>query len=372
MTTESLAEPVAQPPTSAAGYLDTPTMGLPVAESVAALRAAVSDWASGRADHEMWERSMAECRRLYAGLMGASPAAVGLVPSVVPAFAAAAAAPYLAEGVVLAHKREYRSLLLPFLAAVGPDRVRWVDGPYHSSTFLDRLDGRVRAVIVSAVSSHDGARPRLASLRDACASVGARLVVDGTQAAGLVSPDVPPTELAAFACAGYKGLRGPRGCGYVVASDETLAGFAAPSGYGVTDAAERGQYGPPLRLKPGAAALDQPPSWLSWVGAEPALQHLSAEPAEHRARRVTDLAARLRSGLEELGWTPRDSELPSPMVAVPHPDAEGAVADLARHGVRAAARLGLVRFGLHTYNDEADVDLALAAFAAASPTTRPV
>ena len=339
------------------GYLDTPSMGLPNRAVVDAMGEALRDWAAGRGDYAVWDRSVESCRVLFARLLDVRPFDVGLLPSVVPAVSAAAATISRGTGVVVAHRLEFRSLLLPVLAQVEESRIRWVDGPYVAETFTDAIDESTDGVIVSAVASHDGGRPSLARLAASCRDGDARLVVDGTQAVGLVVPDVPPTGLSLFACAGYKGLRGPRGVGFAVADDEHVRGFLAPSAYGVSDVAEHGNYGPPLVPKRGAPGLDQSPAWLAWVGAEQALKELTSEPAPDRERRVVGLADILRDRLTELGLPPQATDLSSPIVSFQAQDSEALLASLAEAGVRATSRLGRVRVGFHVYNDENDVDL---------------
>ncbi len=339
------------------GYLDTPSMGLPTQATVDSMTGALRDWGAGRGDYVVWERSVESCRALFARLMDVETSDVGVLPSVVPAVAAASTTLARGSGTVVAHRLEYRSLLLPVLAQIEEQRIRWVDGPYVADTFADAVDDATDAVVVSAVSSHDGGRPALARLVDVCRAADARLVVDGTQAAGIVVPDVRPTELSLFACAGYKGVRAPRGVAFAVADDEHVHGFHAPSDYGVADTDERGSYGPPLVPKRGAAGLDQAPAWLSWVGAEQALLDLMTEPAADRERRVVALTDLLRERLSDLGTPAQPTDLPSPIVSFQAEEPEVVVAELRRGGVRAAARLDRVRFGFHVYNDENDVDL---------------
>ncbi|GAB3267224.1 aminotransferase class V-fold PLP-dependent enzyme [Arthrobacter pigmenti] len=318
---------------------------------------ALDDWASGWADYTKWERSMEASRSLFAQIFNVSREDVGLLPAIAPAIAAAAATIGRGRGTVVAHRREFRSLLLPVLAQVDEDRIQWVEGDYSAETFIEKMDDDTAAVIASAVSSHDGGRPSLSRLKEACAAVDARLIIDGTQAAGIVIPDVPLQELTVFAASGYKGLCGPRGVAYALANNISIRDFPTPSGYGMADMGARGSYGPPLMPKPGAQGFDQSPSWLSWVGAEPALIELANEPSIERERRVLALSAQLRNNLEELHIDPQQTDLPSSIVSFDANQAEKLVTELAAGGVRAAAKQGRVRLGLHTYNDEADVQL---------------
>jgi len=339
------------------GYLDTPSMGLPTQSTVDAMGGALREWGAGRGDYAVWERSMEASRALFAQIHDVQPTDVGLLPSVVPAVSAAATTIARGSGTVVAHRLEFRSLLLPVLAQVEDHRMRWVDGPYVADTFAAAVDAGTDAVIVSAVASHDGGRPSLTTLVEVCLEADARLVVDGTQAAGLVVPDVRLTEPSLFAFAGYKGLRAPRGVAFAVAHDEHARDFLAPSVYGVSDVEERGTYGPPLVPKRGAPGLDQSPAWLAWVGAEQALTELASEPARGRERRVVALAALLRDRLAELGLPAQQTDLPSPIVTFQVPDPDVLLASLTRAGVRAASRLGRIRCGFHIHNDENDIDV---------------
>jgi selenocysteine lyase/cysteine desulfurase len=355
----------------ARGYLDTPSMGLPSPATVEAVRSALDVWASGRGHFAPWEQSMESCRELFGRLVGVAADSVGLLGSVVPAVGAAGATLARGGGTVVAHRAEFRSLLLPVLAQVDDRRMRWVDGPYVADTFLAAVDDDTDAVLASAVSSHDGARPALSRLADACDSVGADLLVDGTQLTGIAVPDVDLARLGLYVVAGYKGLRAPRGTAYAVARQHLVEHFAAPSPYGAADADRNGTYGPPWEPKAAAAGLDQSPAWLSWVGARPALAELVDQPAGEREQQVLGLTDRVRDHLRELRLTPQQTDLPSPIVSFAVTDPDLVTTRLRDAGVRVAARRGRVRVGLHVYNDERDVDDLARALADCGTTVVP-
>ena len=168
---------------------------------------------------------------------------------------------------------------------------------------------------------------------------------------------MPLSDLSLFACAGYKGLRGPRGVAYAVTHDDVIGDFAVPSGYGMADGDVQGNYGPPLRPKRGAPGLDQSPAWLAWVGAEPGLAELAEQSATHRERHVVALAGRLRDNLEELNLQPQQTDLPSPIVSFASDEPAELVGRLGYAGVRATSKFARVRLGFHIYNDDNDVDI---------------
>lgn len=357
MTTSATVQP-------ARGYLDTPSMGLPSAATVTAMTEALQLWQQGRASYADWEAAMERCRGLFARTVGVDAADVGLLPAVGPAISAAAGVLAGRSGTVVAHRREFRSLLLPVLARLGEDRIRWVDGPYVADTFTPAITGTTAGVLLSSVSSHDGGRPALAAITEAANSVGAEVIVDATQEAGIVPPDVPVEALSVYATAAYKGLRAARGCGFAYARPEVVEEFTAYSPYGMADAGQRGTYGPPVAPKAGAPSLDQSPAWFSWVGAEPALRENLAGNAEAAAQHVLGMATRLRAELRNLGLEPQQTDLSSPVVTFAVDDPQAALAHLAQRGVRAAAKGERIRLGFHVYNDDDDVALAIDALTA--------
>lgn len=343
------------------GYLDTPSMGVPPLMATRRLRETLRDWEAAIADYGSWERDAEECRTAFAAMLGVAVTEVALSASVVPPTAAVASGLARRGGDIVAHRTEFRSLLLPFLAHLGEDRIRWVDGPYLADTFTAAVDDRVAAVVCSSISSADGGRLDLGRLADAADAHGAAVVVDATQSAGIARLGVRASRLGAVVCAGYKGLLGPRGAAYAYVRDDLLDGPPpAPSPYGMADSAVAGPYGPPLAPRPGASGLDGSPAWLCWVGALPALRFLAGIGEEAREAHAVALAQALRAGLGETGIPVNATDAAGPVVSATVPDPSAAVAALRDAGVRAAVRRGRVRFGFHLYNHADDVDRTLA------------
>ncbi|HEY2638251.1 MAG TPA: aminotransferase class V-fold PLP-dependent enzyme, partial [Solirubrobacteraceae bacterium] len=176
-------------------------------------------------------------------------------------------------------------------------------------------------------------------------------LIDATQACGWLPLDARRFD---FVVAGaYKWLLAPRGSAFMTVRRARLDAivpafanwFAGAERWGAT------LYGPPLRLPDDARRLDLSPAWLSWVGTQPALEHVLALGVERIHAHDVALADRFRAGL---GLEPGDSAI----VAARIDDALGA---LRRAGIRAAARAGALRVAFHLYNDADDVDRALAA-----------
>ncbi|WP_162321326.1 aminotransferase class V-fold PLP-dependent enzyme [Nesterenkonia haasae] len=325
-------------------------MGVPPFVTAEAVTNAVAQWAQGTARFETWDEIRERCRPLAAGELAVPQSTLAMIPSVVPAVAYVGDQLARRKGVVVAHRSEFRSLLLPLLRAFGEERIRWVDGPYTAATFLEGLDEGAAVVAVSSASSHNGARPGLAAIHQECQSVGTELVIDSTQTTGITSLGVDPAQLALVACAGYKGLLAPRGTGYsAIREDLSLAAPALASPYGMSDTPQVGSYGGPLMPREGGARLDQSPAWLSWVGAHASLQFLQQVPLKDREAHVLGMTAQLRHRLQGAGYALAETDLPSPVVALTVPDPAAALTALEEAGIRASVRRGVLRMGFHLY-----------------------
>jgi selenocysteine lyase/cysteine desulfurase len=325
----------------ARGYLNTTSLGLPPASAVAALHAAVDEWAAGRAAPPDYDHVVRRSREAFARLTAVPVehvAVAGQVSTVVGLVAA-----WLPPGAeVLGYRGDFTSVLFPFLAR-GDLRVRMVG----LSDLPDAVGPDTRLVAVSTVQSSDGAVADLAALRETTRAHGARLLLDGTQAVGWLPYDASDVDVHVVGT--YKWLLSPRGTCLASIAPELWDEFPTPyAGWYAGEDPWDSIYGPPLRLARSARRFDLSPAWLPWVGTAEALEHLEAVgPARihHHDVGLADLA-RDRLGLEPS---------PSAVISVPLPD--GAAERLSDAGVRYAVRDGRGRFSFHLYNTADDVDL---------------
>lgn len=325
-----------------AGYLDTATYGLPPRSTVAALERGIAGWQQW--EHwSRWERHGEECRRLFAGIIGASPGEVAIVPAVSVAAGAVAASLPVREGDnVVCYEGEFRSALYPFLALErrGVDvRVLPLDD------LAAAVDRRTRLVAVSTVQSSDGRVVDLDALRDA----GAPLFLDGTQSIGALPLDLEGVDFLAVAA--YKWLLCPRGLAFLHVSPARLAGID-PWHAGWKNAADGGYYGQPRALAADARRIDVSLPWLLAEAAIPSLELISGLGVEAIAAHNLGLARRFCQGL----GVPTTG---SAIVRVETEDADAVASRLESARIRCAVRAGSVRVAFHLYNDEADVDRAV-------------
>ncbi len=326
-------------------FLDTATFGLPPVAASGALAAAAAAWAQGTYDPRACDAEIARARRAWAGLVGTDPAGVAVGHQVSP-FVGLVAAALRPGSRVLVPEGEFTSLTFPFAAAGG---VRVREAPLEH--LAEAVDARTAVVACSAVQSADGRVADLDAILDAAASVGAFTVVDATQAAGWLELDASRVDL--LLAGGYKWLLNPRGTAFAAFSPRALAELVPlQAGWYAGEEPWESIYGLPLRLARDARAFDVSPGWLAWTAAAPALELLQEVGVAAIGAHDVALANRLRDGLD---LPPADSAIVSLDTG---PDAPPR---LAAAGIRCATRAGRVRLSFHLYNDEDDVDRALAA-----------
>jgi selenocysteine lyase/cysteine desulfurase len=331
------------------GYLDTGTYGLPPRSSLEAVQRALDGWRR-REPWMQWEEDGEACRSLFAGLVGAQPEDVALVPALSSAAGLVAASTPAGPGDnVVLYEEDFTSTLLPWrgLEARGAElRLRPLAG------LAEAVDERTALVVVSSVQSADGSVADLDALR----ATGARLFVDATQAVGAVPVDVEGIDY--LAAHPYKWLCSPRGLAFLFVRRERLDELEPwTSGWKSRARPYEHFYGLP-ELTADARRLDVSLPWLVAAGARPSLELVTRLGAERISAHDLGLARQFARalGLPEPG---------SPIVRVRVGDADAAVQRLRDAGVSCSARAASVRFCFHFYNSEADVELALEALAPA-------
>jgi len=323
------------------GYLDTASVGVPPAATVAAMRRALDEWQHGRARPGDFDPVIAAARAALARLVHAddddvaigsqASAMVGLVASSLPD-----------RSRVLVVDGDFTSLLFPFLVHAGR-------GVEVSSVPLERLaeaiDARTTLVACSAVQSATGAVADLDAIAAAARHHGAHTLVDATQAYGWLPLDASRFDVTI--CSAYKWLLSPRGTGFMTVRPAMLDRIT-PHAAGWYAGADiwSSIYGRPLRLARTARRLDVSPAWLGWVGAVPALHLLERVGVAAIHAHDLGLANRVRGHL----GLPPDA---SPIVRV---ESSGAPERLEMAGIRASTRAGAARLSFHLYNDVDDAD----------------
>jgi selenocysteine lyase/cysteine desulfurase len=350
-------------------WLDTPGSAPAAAPISAALRRALDEQLSGEFDWGEWDAAAGRARAWFAAWCGVPESSVATVGSL--AEAAATVARFRPDGVALLGADEFQSLLLPFLAEADRDPRRPVElaepvpGRSRSEGLLDRLRPGVSLVAVSETTTRDGERIDLAALRARASEVGAELFVNGTQSLGALRSPIPEAAPDYFAVHGYKWMLAPRGAAWLVAGPGAAAARLASiaPGWKTADGAD-GLFGGRPRRSGGLARCDTSQAWLPWIGAEAALGILTALDPFAIESRALALADHFEQEAVGLGAVPVRAGRPSHIRVVRVADPDRVAADLVAADVRARVTGDCLRIGVHGFNDEADIERALAAMRA--------
>lgn len=324
----------------ARGYLNTASIGLPDAGTLAAVRDALDRWQRGGFTAEEPDESVASSRAVFARLVGVSPADV-TIGAQVSALVGLVAASLPRGTEVLLPEEEFTSVLFPFLAREPALTVRTV--PFEN--LAAAIDETTGLVAFSLVLSADGRIADVEAVTAAAARHGARTLVDATQACGWLPVDA--TRFDVTVAAAYKWLAAPRGTAFLAAGDQ-VRGTITPllAGWYAAERRDDAFFGAPLRLAADARRLDTSPAWFSWLGTAAALAHLETLGVARVHAHDVALARMVRNALDL-------DETDSAIVSVTVSDEEQK--RLERAGVRAGTRRGRLRLAFHHYNDEEDV-----------------
>ncbi len=167
----------------------------------------------------------ARVRRLFARLVGApDPQRVAIVPAVSYGMATVAWNTPLGPGrTVVVVEAQFPSAVYAWrracresgatLRTVAAPATAGSRGEAWNSALLEAIDERTAAAVLPPLHWTDGLRFDLDAVGARARAVGARLIVDGTQAVGALPFDVTRIRPDALICAGYKWLTAPYGIG---------------------------------------------------------------------------------------------------------------------------------------------------------------
>nr|WP_090276365.1 aminotransferase class V-fold PLP-dependent enzyme [Mycolicibacterium komanii]CRL69717.1 selenocysteine lyase [Mycolicibacterium komanii] len=327
----------------AAGYLNSPTYGLPPHFLVEALGDCIGRWQAGTMDVPSFDDHVRAGRAGYAALTGVPVESVTMGSTVSGALGLVAAA-IPDNSRVVALPGDFTSTTFPFAAQAA----RGVTVTELPADELVSSAADFDVVAASLVQSATGALLDADALRRATAGTDTVTVIDVTQAVGWKALDLGWADVTVAAA--YKWLLVPRGVTWMSLS-ERVSRTMTPHAANWYAAEEPWQaiYGLPLRLAGDARRFDISPTWFSALGAGLTLPWLAALDPVAVERHTVGLAARLRAALQ---LPPQES----PIVSLP---IDGAADRLAAAGIRASVRAGAVRVGFHLYNDDDDLDRLL-------------
>ena len=342
MTQQALIVP------SRRGYLNTALTGLPGPAAVQAARAVVDAWASGTLDWKAAVDQLDAARQAFAALVGIPVHRIG-VGHTVAGTLSGIATNLPDDAVVLVPEGEHNSNIYPYLHQAHRG-VRLEFAPLKE--LANALRPHHAAVAFGLVQSADGRIADLEAIAASARAAGALTLVDVTQACGWLRFDPELCDVFVSAC--YKWLMTPNGPTFVGVSERALEHLRAGhrSWIGNTDV-HAAPYGPGGEAAPDARRFDLVPNFIAIAAATQSLSVLAniglACIEAHNIGLVRRFCA-------ELALPPHDS-------AIVSIDAGGMTTITG--DINATIRSGKARFSFHLYNDEQDVEAAVALIRAA-------
>ena len=335
-------------------YLDTATYGLPPQATVDTLHQAELDWQAGSADWQTdWDRPSDAAPSDFATLIGAPPGTVATIP-------AASVGTGLVAGMlgagdeVVVPADEFTSTLFPLLVAKERGAV------IREVAFDDvaaSIGPGTRLVAVSLVQMQTGRVADIEAIVTAAERHGTQILLDATQGVPFVPLEDVIDRIDYLVCSGYKHLLSPRGTAYFhVRADRWDELEPRNANWRAADLPFGRYFGGPLTLAPDARRFDVSRGWFAWLGATTSLRLLT----EWKTAGAFGAVLALAQGLAERLAVPWYG---GSLVCAPLADGEAARVALAAAGVRASVRGTAIRFAVHVYNTEADLDRAAEAIA---------
>lgn len=268
---------------------------------------------------------------------------------------------------IVAVSTDFPALTRPWIryAAENDCSLRFVDDiatENLTDRLIDCIDSRTTVVAVSSVQFSTGSMVDIPRLREATSRVNARLVVDVTQAAGILKIDSQQWKADAVVTSGYKWLGGHGGVALATMSSNLLEqdpplpgwmGTPNPFNFEATK----------LHFATGARRFTQSTmSYISIAGLTTALDQLLSLSKTQLEAHSRTLARTLIKGSYKHRWKPfralEDASASPHIITLMHSEyaVEKAIDALRRNRIVCGVRNGRIRISLAPYNNSADID----------------
>ena len=171
-----------------------------------------------------------------------------------------------------------------------------------TDTIISRIDHQTSVVAVSLVQFSTGTKIDIYKLRQATKKIGSKLILDITQAAGVL--DIKAVDYAAdvLVCSGYKWLGGHGGVGLAVLSEKTLKEDPILTGWMGTDNPFDLQPEKLLYANDARKFTQSTMSYISIKGLETSIKEIINLNIQKISDHSDKLAKILSSGLKGSKW----------------------------------------------------------------------
>ncbi len=345
-----------------------------------ALDAGLDDQMMGRVDKSRWKAAADEARQSFGALINARPIEIACTKNVSDGLNAIATALPWSPGDNVVYcpdfdhpNAAYAWLNLDRMGVEHRPVPLLADGRIDVAAVIRATDSRTRLVTLASVNFLTGIRAELDVIGHHCRRANIFFLVDGAQSTGVLEVDVQKACIDGWCASGNKGLLGTYGVGFAYCREQVARHlrpvYLSRFGIDAGDLPESEMGSMPHELFPGARRFEVGnANWTGLIAVAASMRQLGQFTQSALERRAVGLASRLAEGLRDAGFdVPRQdqSDLQSHIVAV-YGGARNAAGleqldqQLSATHVAFSRRLGAIRFGLHAYNTESDVDHVLA------------
>jgi selenocysteine lyase/cysteine desulfurase len=312
-------------------------------------------------------------RRAAARLINADPDDIALISAVSYGVATAAKVLTVPAGTrVLLLENDHSSAVLEWTTRAGAggltiDVVRQPDDGDWTAAVLAAIERPgappVALASISCVHWSDGGMLDIDRVAVALRAQGAALLVDATQAAGVIALDVSRLDPDFLVFPTYKWLLGPYGRAFLYIAKRHQNGVPLEqTSYGRREInSERAPYFRNVEYVSGARRFDmgERDHFISLEMASVGMEMMADWGAAAVRARLAMLTARLADGLRNSAALVPDAAVRAPHIlslGFPNGMPAALIERLAAEQVHVAPRVGRMRISPHVYNDEDDVD----------------
>jgi selenocysteine lyase/cysteine desulfurase len=336
-------------------YLNSCSQGALSTDVRAAYEEYLRGWEDLGSPWELWVEKTEEVRAAFARLIRADPADVAVTSSLSAAVSA------LASGL---HFDERSKIVLseiefPTVGQIWHAQEERGARVVHTDDYESAIGDETLLVSVTHVSYRTGERLPVEEITRLAHERGALVLLDAYQTAGTLPLDVRALDVDFLAAGTVKYLLGSPGLAFLYARRELVEGIRPTATGWFADAdvfaMDDSDYSP----APTAARFQSgTPSVPSVYAGLAGLRLVVEAGVERTAARIDELT---RAFVDGVGRTVVTPESRGALICVESDDAAAEVERLAERGVITSWRDRSVRFSFHFYNDERDIEAALAA-----------